>query len=67
MVRFGTDKDIQKLIRRAKKQGWVIRCDGSQHIRVEPPSGQSFSVPMTPGSKERVRRAMYQFRRAGLK
>ena len=65
-MRFNTDKDVQKCIRRAQKQGWVISCDGSNHIRVQPPGEPFFSIPKTPGSKQRVKRALFQFRRAGL-
>lgn len=66
-MRFGTNKDIKQYIRRALKQGWAIDCNGEQHIKVTPPSGVSFTIPMTYGSQERVRRAKFQFQRAGLR
>jgi hypothetical protein len=65
-VRFGTNKDIKQYIRRALKQGWAVDCNGDQHIRVTPTSADPFTIPMTFGSQERVRRAKAQFKRAGL-
>lgn len=53
---LGTDKDVEKLARRARQAGWTVEIDGGTHIRWRAPGGSTmFSSPLTGGRAVRLR------------
>ncbi len=44
---LGTDKDVEKLVRQARKAGWTVTIDGGTHIRWDAPHGGGFRSALT--------------------
>lgn len=44
---LGTDKDLEKLARRARRAGWTVEVNGRNHVRWTAPDGQSFTTGLT--------------------
>lgn len=45
---IGTDKDLEKLARRARRAGWTVEVTGRNHVRWTAPDGrQSFTTGLT--------------------
>lgn len=65
MGHLGTDKDLEKLARQARRQGWTVETTGSNHLRWTSPSGRVIITGLTM-SKTSVRHAITKLRRAGI-
>ena len=38
-TRVGADKDTEKLVRSARRRGWLVTVTGGNHLRFQPPDG----------------------------
>ena len=65
MGNLGAHKDIEKLARRARKQGWQVEVTGGNHLKWTPPKGQPIYGGLTSNSSG-VRKLMWDLRKAGL-
>lgn len=67
VTRYGTDKDVEKVIRKARKAGWDIQITGGNHIKFQPPKGgQAVIGSLSPGSSRSVRTLRHNLAKAGL-
>ena len=63
---LGANKDIEKLARVARKQGWTVEVTGGNHLKFTPPNGGPIFGGLTtcgPGMKK----FSSALRKAGLK
>jgi hypothetical protein len=63
---LGANKEIEKLARKARKQGWTVEVTGGNHLKFQPPNGGPIFGGLTtcgPGMKK----FMAHLRKAGLK
>jgi hypothetical protein len=62
------DKDVKRLLKRARKQGWRVEESGRRHIRVYPldPDAAPITVARSPGDWRNIRNLNADFKRAGL-
>jgi predicted RNA binding protein YcfA (HicA-like mRNA interferase family) len=60
---MGAPKDVTKLIRKARKQGWTVEHTGGSHLKWTPPDGPFVITAQTPRRTERL---MAKLRKAGL-
>jgi len=68
MVRLGTDKDTQKLLNAAEKQGWTIHLTKGNHIKCIPPNkdGQIIIGALT-GSGPGMKKFKHQLIKQGVR
>lgn len=62
---LGANKDIEKLVRKARKQDWQVEVTGGNHIRFTSPDG----LVVTSGKSTcqvGVKKVTSQLRKAGL-
>lgn len=55
-MKYSTDKDINKLVRRLVQLGWSVK-KGKKHPLLSSPQGKRMPIPSTPSD----RRALYNF------
>ena len=60
-------KDLRKLMRRARKQGWKVCLTGGGHIKWEPPKGDFVMSAQTPSDYRAFYNIRQRLKRAGLK
>jgi hypothetical protein len=63
---LGANKEIEKLARLARKQGWEVTVTGGNHLKFQPPNGGPIFGGLTtcgPGMKK----FSAHLRKAGLK
>jgi predicted RNA binding protein YcfA (HicA-like mRNA interferase family) len=65
--RLGADKEIEKIARDARKEGWDVTITGGNHIRWRSPDGKSTVISGLTGATPGWVKAKSQLRRAGLK
>ena len=58
-------KELKKVIRIIKKQGWEVSGGGCRHIRVVSPEGEMVFLPSSPGRGRAMTNAMAALRRKG--
>lgn len=65
--RFGTDKDTQKLLNAAEKQGWAISVTRGNHIKCVPPDkdGQILIAALT-GNSTGMKKFRHSMIKAGV-
>jgi predicted RNA binding protein YcfA (HicA-like mRNA interferase family) len=63
---FGADKDTEKLIRAARKQGWEVRLTKGNHIQFLPPNSREIVVASLTGSIRSQRHLRHNLSRAGM-
>jgi hypothetical protein len=63
--RLGANKDIEKLARRAKKQGWEVEVTGGNHLRFISPEGEVVTSGMSV-CQTSIKKVTSQLRKAGL-
>lgn len=67
ITRYGTDKDVEKVIRKARKAGWEIELTGGNHIKfTSPRGGKPVIGSLSPGSSRAVRTLRHNLEKAGL-
>jgi hypothetical protein len=62
---LGANKEIEKLARLARKQGWAVTVTGGNHLKFQPPNGRPVFGGLTtcgPG----VKKFQSMLRKAGL-
>lgn len=52
---LGTDPDVEKLAREARRAGWTVEVSGSNHLHWEAPDGHFFTTPLTGSSRTVLR------------
>lgn len=62
----GADKDTEKLIRAARKQGWDVSVTRGNHIKFVPPGCGGIIFGSLTGSVTGQRKLGAQLRKAGL-
>ncbi len=62
---LGTNKDIEKLARRARKRGWVVEVTARNHIRWTSPEGVTYTSGLTM-SRGGVSATLRNLRKIGL-
>lgn len=60
-------KEIDQFRRRLRRQGFAVRLGGSGHWRVTSPSGETITMPRTPGGGRSVRNVRASLRKIGAK
>lgn len=63
--RLGTNKDIEKLARRARKQGWEVQITRNNHLKFINPDGAVVVGGLTACSSG-VKKFQFQLKKAGL-
>lgn len=63
---FGSNKDIEKMIRRARKDGWEVELTKNNHIRFKPPGGGDMIIAGLTPNQSGVLQTRKRLRRAGL-
>jgi hypothetical protein len=63
MVNLPIHKDLRKLCRDAKKQGFTVHMRGNHHFIIAHPSGPSFTISSTP-SQGAIRDARQNYTKA---
>lgn len=66
MGALGANKDIEKLARKAKKQGWTVEVTGSNHLRFITPDGSKKVVGGLTTCGPGVKKFSSALRKAGL-
>lgn len=66
MGNLGTHKDIEKLARKARKQGWTVEVTKNNHLRFTPPNGGKPLIGGLSSCSTGVKKFTYQLRKAGL-
>jgi hypothetical protein len=62
------NKDVQQLLKRARRQGFRVRFGGSGHYRVTSPGGKTVSLAATPRAGRRsLANARADLRRIGAR
>lgn len=61
----GADKDTEKMIRQARKQGWDVSLTKGNHVKFVPPEGAIIFGSLT-GSVTSQRKLRAQLKKAGL-
>jgi len=60
-------KDLRRLLRIARMQGFTICLGGSGHLRVSSPEGRTITVPSTPGRGRSHANSRAALRRIGVR
>lgn len=63
---MGADKDTEKMIRQARKQGWDVSLTRGNHVKFVPPHGGGIIFGSLTGSITGQRKLQAQLRKAGL-
>lgn len=64
--RLGADKEIEKLAKKARKDGWEVTVTGGNHIKWVDPDGILVVVSGLTGSNPGWIKAKNQLKKAGL-
>lgn len=64
--RLGADKEIEKLAKKARKDGWDVSVTGGNHIRWTDPGGSVVCVSGLTGATPGWIKAKNQLKKAGL-
>lgn len=67
--RLGADKDVEKLAKKARAEGWEVTVTGGNHIKWLAPNGKDMVISGLTGSRGNDagwRKALTQLKRAGL-
>lgn len=64
--RFGANKDTEKLIQRARRQGWKVEMTRGNHIKFLPPNGGDIIIGGLTSCNSGVLQLQKRLRRAGL-
>lgn len=65
MGSLGANKDIEKLARKARKQGWTVEVTRGNHLKFTPPNGRPIFGGLT-SCQTGVKKFSSQLRKAGL-
>lgn len=63
---MGANKDTEKLVRSARKQGWDVSLTKGNHIKFVPPGNGGIIFGSLTGSVTSQRKLTAQLRKAGL-
>lgn len=63
---LGANKDIEKLARKARKQGWTVEITRGNHLRFIPPGGGQAVVGGLTSCQTGVKKFSSQLKKAGL-
>lgn len=64
---LGTDKDIEKLARQARKQGWAVELTRNNHVRwVSPDKDQDIIIGGLTSCKSGTKQLQKRLKKAGL-
>ena len=63
--RMSSDKDTEKLVRLARRQGWAVEVTGGNHLRFVSPAGYCIIGGLSPSSNGR-RKLRHTLVKAGL-
>ena len=63
---MGADKDTNKLIRAARKQGWNVSLTNGNHVKFVPPGTGSIIFGSLTGSVTSQRKLRAQLQKAGV-
>lgn len=66
MARLGTDKDIQRLVRAAEREGWAVSVTGGNHIRFRSPDGFTTIIGSMSGGVTSNKKLKSQLLKAGV-
>lgn len=58
-------KRMRELMRKLRRQGFIVTVANSGHFRVEAPDGSACQVSQTPGSSSGVRTQIARLKRIG--
>lgn len=64
---YGANKDTEKLIRLAKKQGWSVEITRGNHLKFLPPSGGDFIISGLTMSHSGILQTKKRLVKAGLR
>lgn len=64
---FGSNKEIEKMIRLARKDGWEVELTRNNHIRFKPPNGGDMIIAGLTPNDSGVLQTRKRLRRAGLR
>lgn len=64
--RFGADKELEKVIKKAKKAGWTVSTTGGNHILFLHPDGESRVLSGLTGCGPGFSKVKGQLRNKGL-
>lgn len=56
-------KDVRKLIRDMKREGWEVSIRGSGHVRLTHPCGEFVTTSLTPSDNRTMRNVRADLRR----
>lgn len=63
---LGANKDIEKLARAARKQGWTVEVTRGNHVKFIPPDGGRFHIGSLTGCQSGDKKFAAQLKKAGL-
>lgn len=63
---LGASKDVEKIARKAKKQGWTVEVTGGNHLKFTPPNGGTPIFGGLTACGPGQRKFMATLRKAGL-
>lgn len=66
MARLGSNKEIEKMVRLARKAGWDVEMTKNNHIRFKPPTGGDMIIAGLTPNTSGVLQTRKRLRRAGL-
>jgi 2-keto-3-deoxy-galactonokinase len=64
--RIGADKEIEKLVKKARKDNWDVTVTGGNHIKWVDPDGNTVCISGLTGSTPGWVKAKNQLKKAGL-
>lgn len=64
--RVGANKDIEKLVRLARKQGWTVEVTRGNHLKFVPPGGKMPVFGGLTSCQTGVKKFSSKLRKAGL-
>jgi hypothetical protein len=63
---FGTDKDVEKKIREAKRANWIVEITRGNHIKFLPPDNKTIIIGSLTGSSNSTKKLLRDLAKAGL-
>lgn len=60
------NKDLQQLIYKAEKQGWIISRTKGSHLKWKPPQGQFVISAYSPSDPRAIKNIVKELRRKGF-